>query len=79
MPRLRKPYAQSDYKLLLRAIDLKSLELGLGPAELALYAHISKDTFYRRLRRPETFQIGELLKLSYALDTPLLSIIQNNN
>ncbi len=38
-------------------------------------ARMSRSTWQSRLRRPETFSIGELLNIARKLDTPLIALI----
>ena len=60
MPREKRRDTQTTNLKLLEAISGSSAFFCLSPDQQAAIAHLSRSTWYRRLRHPETFTINEL-------------------
>ena len=67
MPKV-KPYTYEEKQRLVRKVISGNMEVqALSEDEIAVKMHITKRTFQTKRRRPETFSLDELWKLSELL------------
>lgn len=67
MPKV-KPYTYEEKQRLVRKVISGNMEVqALSEDEIAVKMHITKRTFQNKRRRPETFSLDELWKLSELL------------
>lgn len=67
MPKLKESQEQQKDRIV-RAYIAKNMVLyGLTDAQIAVELHCTKRTFQNKMKRPETFTLGELRKLCVAI------------
>lgn len=71
MPRLKMTADEKTKTVLLANIDYFRRMKGITDEEFEIAGRMSKSTYYRRLREPDTFLLSELMGISKKLGVSL--------
>lgn len=80
MPKI-KPLGEytADNEALVKRIRHGKAEYDLNDTKLSAAVHICRSTFSDRMKKPETFTLKELRRVSKVLHIPLVELISGNS